>query len=298
MSLKTLLLTTRPPFLLLTPVCVFLGVSTVIASGGTLNNGLLALVLVGALLAHISVNVLNEYFDFRSGLDLKTKSTPFSGGSKALPKQPEMVRFVLVLGILSLIATILIGLYLVMLIGIQLVIIGLIGILLVITYTSWLNKNPVLCLVAPGLGFGLMVIGTSLVLRGQIVTADWLAAGVVFFLVNNLLLLNQFPDITADSESGRRHLPIVMGTTISSFVYALFALAGMAIIIVGNTLGMFPKPALIALAPLLLAVFAFRGAEKYGILLGQHPEYLAANVVATLLIPLLLGLALLFASHG
>ncbi len=41
------------------------------------------LALLGAFLAHISVNTLNEYFDFKSGLDLETIKTPFSGGSGA-----------------------------------------------------------------------------------------------------------------------------------------------------------------------------------------------------------------------
>ncbi len=43
------------------------------------------LALLGLLLAHVSVNVLNDYFDYRSGVDLKTQRTPFSGGSGILP---------------------------------------------------------------------------------------------------------------------------------------------------------------------------------------------------------------------
>ena len=39
------------------------------------------MVFLGLLLTHISVNVLNDYFDYRSGMDLATKRIPFSGGS-------------------------------------------------------------------------------------------------------------------------------------------------------------------------------------------------------------------------
>jgi len=46
----------RMPFLALTFVCVFLGASTVIADGAMVDLTLLALALLGALLAHISVN--------------------------------------------------------------------------------------------------------------------------------------------------------------------------------------------------------------------------------------------------
>ena len=38
------------------------------------------LAFIGLLLAHISVNTLNDYFDYRSGIDLETRRTPFSGG--------------------------------------------------------------------------------------------------------------------------------------------------------------------------------------------------------------------------
>jgi 1,4-dihydroxy-2-naphthoate octaprenyltransferase len=298
MTVNTVLRTMRPPFLLLTPVCVFLGASTVIANGGNLNLNLFILILSGALLAHISVNTLNEYFDFKSGLDLKTTPTPFSGGSKALPQNPGMARVVLGFGGLALLTTILIGVYFIWHVGKEIVPIGLVGVVLIATYTTWLNKNPLLCLVAPGLGFGLMVIGTQFVLQKEFTVTGWLASLVVFCLVNNLLLLNQFPDITADSDSGRRHFPIAYGVKLSSHIYAFFVLASAAIILVGSALGYFPAIAMVSLLPLLTAVFAYKGAEKYGESLGQYHKYLAANVATALLMPLLLGLTLVFGPAG
>ncbi len=40
----------------------------------------------GLLVAHAAVNIFNDYFDARSGLDYKTRRTPFSGGSGAAPE--------------------------------------------------------------------------------------------------------------------------------------------------------------------------------------------------------------------
>ena len=57
------------------------------------------LIVIGAVSAHISVNMLNEYFDFKSGLDLKTEITAFSGGSGALPDNPEMAGTILIIGL-------------------------------------------------------------------------------------------------------------------------------------------------------------------------------------------------------
>ncbi|MDI6743701.1 MAG: hypothetical protein QMD11_13280, partial [Smithella sp.] len=56
----------RPNFLILTPACVTLGVATAFWSGAPLNLLYIALILSGAVLAHISVNALNEYHDFKS----------------------------------------------------------------------------------------------------------------------------------------------------------------------------------------------------------------------------------------
>ncbi len=100
----------RLSFLILTPASIFLGFCTSLkAPGGQINIYDVLLVLLGAVSAHISVNTLNEYFDFRSGLDTKTSKTPFSGGSGALVKNPKAVDAVLNVAIATLSITILIG---------------------------------------------------------------------------------------------------------------------------------------------------------------------------------------------
>jgi 1,4-dihydroxy-2-naphthoate octaprenyltransferase len=222
MKLKTVIQSMRPPFLVLTPVCVFLGASTIVASQENVDLYLFFLALLGALLAHISVNTLNEYFDFKSGLDLITTRTQFSGGSGALPHRPEMATVVLIAGIASIMTTLVIGVFFIWKYGLGLMPIGVIGLLLVVTYTGWINRHPFLCLIAPGTGFGfLMVVGTQFVLVGEYMLLSWLVAIVPFFLVNNLLLLNQYPDIKADAKVGRNHFPIVYGINVSNGVYGL-----------------------------------------------------------------------------
>jgi len=111
MKFRAITKSTRGPFLILTPVCVFLGLSTVVANQISVDSQLLLLILLGAVLAHVSVNTLNEYFDFKSGLDLTTTKTRFSGGSGALPENPEMANAVLTIGIISILAASLIGFF-------------------------------------------------------------------------------------------------------------------------------------------------------------------------------------------
>jgi 1,4-dihydroxy-2-naphthoate octaprenyltransferase len=294
MKLKTVLQSVRFPFLVLTPVCVFLGASTVIAAQANVSLLLLVLALLGALFAHVSVNTLNEYFDFKSGLDFTTKRTQFSGGSGALPRNPEMVSAVLIVGIASLIATLMIGGFFVWKYGTGIVPVGVAGLLLIVTYTGWINKHPILCLIAPGIGFGfLMVVGTQFVLQGEYTSLPWLVAVIPFFLVNNLLLLNQYPDIQADANVGRNHFPIAYGVNYSNMVYGFFTLATISAIVIYVLTGYLPALSLIALLPMPLAFFSLYGAIKCGAAIGNSPQYLGANVAVTILTPLLLGISII-----
>lgn len=293
MQTKTVLRTFRLPFLVLTPVCVLLGASIVIASHTAVDDVMIALVLTGAVAAHISINALNEYHDFNSGLDLQTRRTAFSGGSGALPDHPEAATAVLIAGLLSLLATIAIGGYLIAVTGTSILPIGIAGIVLVASYTQWLNRSPWLCLIAPGTGFGsLMVVGTHLVLTGNVSGPIWLVSLVPFFLINNLLLLNQYPDINADASVGRKTFPIVFGINNSNIVYALFMAAAYATIVLLVASKQIPVTGLFALLPLVLSLFALGGAVRYSSKIGEQPRYMAANVAAAVLTPLLLGMAI------
>ncbi len=295
MSLSIFVNTMRPNFLVLVPICVFLGLSVVIASGLPYSLFDFVLILVGALLAHISVNMLNEYSDFTSGLDFKTNKTAFSGGSGALPEHPEMAKRVLFVGVTSLIVSGFIGLYFVQKVGGALFPIGITGVLLVVTYTSWINKFPLACLFAPGLGFGvLMVIGTQIALVGTYLPQSALVALVPFFLVNNLLLLNQYPDIEADKSVGRNHFPIAYGVNTSNIVYALFLIMTIAVIMLAVAVGHLLKVSLFTRLPLILGFYVLKGAVSKGINIGHTPQYLAINVVVTLVSTAVLGISLIF----
>ncbi|HSH42696.1 MAG TPA: prenyltransferase [Arenicellales bacterium] len=294
MKLAAAIQSMRIPFLVLTPASVFLGASTAAANHAAIQWHLLIPALIGGLLAHVSVNTLNEYLDFRSGLDLTTIRTPFSGGSGALPRNPEAAGLVLATGVASLALTLLIGIYFVLIHGAGIIPIGLLGFVLVVTYTPWVNRYPLLCLVAPGTGFGfLMVVGTQYVMEGAYRPLAWLAGLVPFFLVNNLLLLNQYPDIHADAGAGRRHFPIAYGLQRSNLVYGGSLLLAALVVLLGVATGWFPSASLAALAPMAPAIFALYGAVSYGSDIGRHPVYLAANVVTAILTPVVLGVSFL-----
>jgi 1,4-dihydroxy-2-naphthoate octaprenyltransferase len=294
MVYKTLIKAARLPFLALTPICILYAYSL-----ATINNAEVSLpttfvILVGALAAHLAVNFINEYQDFQSGLDLITIKTPFSGGSGALPNDPNNAKVVLFSGVLSLIVVAIVGIYLLQQSTGMLLVIGLVGLLIILTYTTWLNRMPIMCLLAPGLGFGtLMVLGSVFVLTHQISMPVIILSMVPFFQVNTLLLLNQYPDIDADKKVGRNHFPIAFGVDNSNLVYGLFMVIPFVIISVSIVFGLLPIISAIALLPLILGLMVFTAIRRIKSEIKEQPQFLAMNVVITLLTPLLLSTSLL-----
>jgi len=284
----------RVPFLVLAPACVFLGVGSAAWSSGSLNALYVILALIGGVCSHISVNALNEYFDFKSGLDLHTQRTPFSGGSGTLPARPELANTALVTGLVTLGITALIGIYFWVVRGWGILPLGLLGLVVIVTYTVWLNRSPLLCLIAPGIGFGtLMVMATDYVLSGRYSWTAFFASLVPFFLVSNLLLLNQFPDVEADRRVGRRHLPIVIGRRASAVVYIAFLVCTYLTMIVGVALRLMPGWCLLGLATLVIAVPVMRNVYRNADRLELLIPSLGMNVLIVLLTPVLTGIGFL-----
>ena len=296
---KFLLDPMRVPFLILTPACVVLGLAAAVWTSGQVNWFHFVLVLIGALSAHVSVNIFNEYFDFKSGLDADTIRTPFSGGSGRLPESPEIARPALIMAWIFFGITALIGLYFVFTIGSGLIPLGLLGLLIIYFYTEWITRFPLLCLIAPGLGFGtLMVMGTDFVLTGQYSWTAFLASLVPFFLVNNLLLLNQFPDVEADKNVGRKHLPIKIGKEKSSWIYIVFLLLPYAVIIYGVITGYFPLSSLIGFLSLPLVILNSRGVLHHADNTEELIPFLGQNVIINLITPVLVAIGLFIGWPG
>jgi 1,4-dihydroxy-2-naphthoate octaprenyltransferase len=292
-NLKYLLGPMRVPFLVLSPACVLLGVASAFFANGTLKAFDVLLVFLGGLAAHISVNALNEYFDFKSGLDMKTQRTPFSGGSGTLPTKPEMAGSALVIGLASMALAGLIGIYFVIVQGWGLLPLGLLGLVVIYFYTIWLTRFPLLCLVAPGLGFGtLMVMGSHFALSGSYSLASFVASLVPFFLVSNLLLLNEFPDVEADQSIGRKHFPIIAGRKASSYIYTAFMAGAYLTILLAVVFKVLPLWSLIGLLTLPLAVPAALGVMRYADDLRKLAPSMAQNVLINLLTPVLVAVGL------
>jgi 1,4-dihydroxy-2-naphthoate octaprenyltransferase len=269
----------RAPFLILTISCLFL----VVSNASSYNY--LWLVIMGSLCAHISVNSFNEYFDYKSGLDFLTLKTKFSGGSGVLPHHPHLLPLVLYIAIISLSIVIVIGIFLLTVSDSRLFIIGMIGILLIVFYTSVINKYALLSLISAGLGFGLLVLESGLVLTNTIDISLVIISVIVFFLVNNLLLLNQIPDVVADAQVGRSNIIIKYGILASRRVYLGFIIIPILLLVYAITTQFISPWTSIALLPMSLGIYIWRSTIS--------EKILALNVVIINAIPVLLGVGLL-----
>jgi 1,4-dihydroxy-2-naphthoate octaprenyltransferase len=286
----------RPPFLIAAFASVLLGGSAALWTHGRIDPFYFVLALIGGISAHMSVNVLNEYFDFRSGLDYHTQPTPYSGGSGTLVSRPELAPYALAIGLGGVAVVALIGIYFLTVFGWALLPLGLIGIILILAYTPYITHMPFISLLAPGAGIGLgMVNGTNFVLTGEYTWTAFFASLVPGFLISNLLVINQFPDVEPDTAAGRRNYVIVLGRKRASLIF-IAMYAGMYLsIILGVALGYLPLTGLIALLTLILAVPTAIAAYRYADDMENLLPYLGRNIQVSIITPILLAIGLLIA---
>lgn len=261
-KLKIWLAELRAPFFTASLVPVLLGAAFAYEAEGTFDPLLFVLTLAGVVFAHAGTNVVNDYFDFKSGTDMANKNrTPFNGGSPFLitgllsPKEVywgAMTFFALCAAI---------GLYLSYAVTSWIVPLGLIGIWLGYFYTSPRLNLAALGVgeFAVGFGFGPLVVGGAyMVQTGDLSGAALLAGLPVAFLIGLVLFINQFPDREADGSVGKNHWVVRMGLRKASYWYAGLVAATFATVVALWAAGVYPAWSLVALAPVAIAVRAVR----------------------------------------
>ena len=294
MKLKIWFLETRPQFLILSVILAFLGTS-IAWYDGYFHLGYALLAGFGLILTHISVNTLNDYFDYQSGIDLATKRTPFSGGSGILPAAMLTPKQVFWLGMTTFLLAVPIGIYFIIIKGWLLLPLLLVAAFCVILYTPVILKQrwPEW---APGMGLGILpVLGIYFAQTGVYTWPVLIAAVPSGILVHNLLLLNEFPDTEADGKAKRKTTPITLGKRKASVIYSALTIIVFLWIIGAVIAGVMPVFSLIALLALPLAIKAIRGALKYEDMKRLVPG-MANNVLVILLTQFLLGIGYILAT--
>lgn len=226
-------LASRPWSFVMTAISVAVGVS-IAAAHGPVYWGLFLLSLIGAVFMHAATNLINDYYDVKSGVDTIEVSTA-QYRPHPLVEGKIRPRSVLLASYFLLAAATVIGLWLAYERGWPLVIIGVVGILASLTYTAppvsykyvALGELSVFLMWGP-----LMVEGTYFVQR-QAFSADALWVSIPFGVIVALVLLaNNLRDINHDKSRGITTIAILLGAKKGFFLYALLiSLAYLSILV-------------------------------------------------------------------
>ena len=241
----------RAPFLLLPFTLVAAG-SAASAYEGAFGWRPTLFALVGLVALHAAVNALNEASDMRSGIDLHTTRTPFSGGSGTLPAGRLSVRATRLFAYACALLGAAIGIGFALELGAGFALLIAVGAVAVLFYSDIFARSGIGELFA-GLGLGALPVWGAAWVQGREPGPAALWAGAPAFLMTfNLLLLNEFPDEEPDRAGGRRNLVLLLSRRGAALVYAAAALATPLSIVVAVAMGALPLLALAAALPSLL----------------------------------------------
>ena len=219
------------------------------------------LTFAGVMALHASVDLLNDFWDFKRGIDTKTKRTKMSGGTGVLPEGLLKPSSVYRAGIMFLLIGSLIGAYFVITDGILIAIILGFAILSIYFYSTKIVDS--------GLGEffvavkgSMIVIGTFFIQSGQINVESILGGIIIGSLSALVLFIVSFPDHDADKSKGRKTLVIAVGKEKASKLFWIFPLISYSVIILGISSSLFPLSSLISFLGIPLMIKSGLGLQK------------------------------------
>ena len=202
------------------------------------NTSLFVLTIFGILIAHLGINVFNDYFDVKDGTDEENTEyfQQVSGGSRAIELGLISLAGTRKLAIILTLIALAIGAHIVNNVnpvnmnGVWQILIA--GLLLGYFYTA----RPLRLVARRGLGeiaiflaFGpLLTLGTGFaIFNGDFGNSEHflncMLIGIPMgLLTTNILLINEFPDMKSDAKTGKNHLVVTFGKKASRWIYLLF----------------------------------------------------------------------------
>ena len=251
----------RVRFLLASVIAVLVGLALNWSQNSSIDYFDAILTFAGVMALHASVDLLNDYWDFKRGIDTQTTRTKMSGGTGVLPEGLLKPSSVYRAGVLFLIIGSLIGSYFVITNGILIAIILGFAILSIYFYSTKIVDSG-LGEFFVGVKGSMIVIGTFFIQSGEINLESILAGIVIGTLSSLVLFIASFPDHDADKSKGRKTLVIVIGKEKASKLFWIFPLIAYSAIIIGVALGLFPVLSLIVLLSFPLIIKSGLGLQK------------------------------------
>lgn len=251
----------RVKFLLASVIAVCLGLAISWSQNQTINVVDAVLTFAGVIALHASVDLLNDYWDFKRKIDTETKRTEFSGGTGVLPEGLLQPSEVYKAGLAFLILGAIIGGYFIFLNGITIAIILAFAIISIYFYSTKI-VNSGLGEVFVAIKGTMIVLGTYFVQTSQIVIEPILGGVILGVLSSMILFVNSFPDFEADRASGRKTLVIVLGKKRATSALWIFPTVSYGTIIAGVITQTLPILSLITFLSIPLLIKSGLGLKR------------------------------------
>ena len=252
----------RIKFILASIIAVSNGIAISYWKTGTVDPGQALLTYFGIMCLHISVDLLNDYSDFKRGIDTDTKRTRYSGGTGVLPENlinPKVIYFA---GVIFLILGGLTGLYFVTLKGIVVLVLLSFAIISIYFYST--------NIVNAGLGElfvaikGCMIVMGTYYIQSDTIDLTSVFVGIIVGLLSSVVLLvTSFPDYDADKRGGRRTLVILSGKENSVKIFTAIIMVTYGMIIGGTIFNIIPIFSTICLLSIPFASKAINRLRKF-----------------------------------
>lgn len=220
-----------PKIWIASTVPMIVGAAFAFGNTGRFNIYWFVVALIAVYCIEIGKNAVNEWVDFKSGVDRfipPDKRTPFSGGKKTIVDGKLTLSEVVIIAAVTFILACIIGLYIMFFREMGIFWIGAAGVLLSILYSLPPFKLAYRGFgeVTVGLTFGpLIVLGIYYVQTGGVdVSALWVSIPIGI-LIANVLRINQFPDYEADARGNKRNWLVRLGKEKGVKVFGLLFLA-------------------------------------------------------------------------
>ena len=261
MILSVWLRVIRVRFLLASVIAVSVGLAINWRQNSTIDPLDAVLTFAGVMALHASVDLLNDYWDYKRGIDTVTKRTKMSGGTGVLPEGLLKPSSVYRAGIGFLILGSIIGFYFVFNDGIIIAAILGFAILSIYFYSTKIVDSGLAEFFVAVKGT-MIVLGTYFIQSNQI-TAEPILGGIVVGVLSSLVLfIASFPDYDADKSKGRKNLVIVVGKEKATSLFWVFPVISYSVIILGISIGVFPILSLITLFSIPLMIKAGLGLKR------------------------------------
>lgn len=212
-----------------------------------------ALTMGGVMALHASIDLLNDYWDFKRGIDSQTKRTKMSGGTGVLPEGLLKPSSVYRAGIGFLILGAIIGSYFVIIYGVIIAILLGFAIVSIYFYSTKIVDSG-LAEVFVAIKGTMIVLGTYYIQVSELSLNTTLAGIVVGILSSLVLFITSFPDHDADKSKGRKTLVIAVGKQKATSLFLVFPVLAYGIIIAGVASQLFPVFSLITLTTIPLII--------------------------------------------